>query len=159
MLKPFPIGGRLGERTQKECDMNKEELRVLVLYASPKVLEWAHRSHSSDDQKVHEKMSSNTNYPLCCSVAKSCLRLHGLHLTRPFSLPLAPGVCSNAFPLSQWCYLTICCLLLLLPSIIPSNMFFFFFPNKSTLCIRWPKYWSFYPRRGSNINVHQQVNG
>ena len=38
--------------------------------------------------------------------------------------------------------------LLLLPSIFPSiKVFlffvFFFFPNKSVLCIRWPKYWSF----------------
>lgn len=69
-MKPFSYWWEV-RRGQKEHDMNKEELRVLVLYASPKVPEWAHRSHSSDDQKaVHEKMFSITNYPLCCSVAK-----------------------------------------------------------------------------------------
>ena len=33
-----------------------------------------------------------------------------------------------------------CCPLLLLPSVFPSIRVF---PNKSALCIRWPKYWSF----------------
>ena len=33
-----------------------------------------------------------------------------------------------------------CCPLLLLPSVFPSIRVF---PNKSVLCIRWPKYWSF----------------
>ena len=37
-------------------------------------------------------------------------------------------------------YLILCCPLLLLPSIFPSNRVF---SNKSVLCIRWPKYWSF----------------
>ena len=37
-------------------------------------------------------------------------------------------------------HLTICHSLLLLPSIFPSIRVFF---NASTLCIRWPKYWSF----------------
>ena len=37
-------------------------------------------------------------------------------------------------------YLILCCLLLLLPSIFPSISVF---SNESTLCVRWPKYWSF----------------
>ena len=37
-------------------------------------------------------------------------------------------------------HLILCCSLLLLPSIFPS---FRVFSNESTLCIRWPKYWSF----------------
>ena len=36
--------------------------------------------------------------------------------------------------------LILCCPLLLLPSIFPSTGVF---SNKSVLCIRWPKYWSF----------------
>ena len=36
--------------------------------------------------------------------------------------------------------LILCCPLLLLPSIFPSIRVF---SNKSVLCIRWPKYWSF----------------
>ena len=37
-------------------------------------------------------------------------------------------------------YLMLCCPLLLLPSIFSSVRVF---PNKSALCVRWPKYWSF----------------
>ena len=37
-------------------------------------------------------------------------------------------------------HLILCCLLLLLPLILPSIRVF---PNESTLCMRWPKYWSF----------------
>ena len=45
-------------------------------------------------------------------------------------------------PLSQWCHPAIssCRPLFLLPSIPPSIGVF---SNESTLCIRWPKYWSF----------------
>ena len=37
-------------------------------------------------------------------------------------------------------HLILCCNLLLLPSIFPSIRVF---SDKSVLCIRWPKYWSF----------------
>ena len=37
-------------------------------------------------------------------------------------------------------HLILCCPLLLLPSIFPNIRVFH---NESTLCIRWPKYWSF----------------
>ena len=37
-------------------------------------------------------------------------------------------------------HLALCCPLLLLPSIFPSIRIF---SNESTLCIKWPKYWSF----------------
>jgi len=37
-------------------------------------------------------------------------------------------------------HLILCCPLLLLPSVFPSIRVF---SNKSVLCIRWPKYWSF----------------
>ena len=37
-------------------------------------------------------------------------------------------------------HLILCCHLLLLPSIFPSIRVF---SNESTLCMRWPKYWSF----------------
>ena len=38
-------------------------------------------------------------------------------------------------------HLILCCPLLLLPSIFPSIRVFF---NESILCLRWPKYWSFF---------------
>ena len=37
-------------------------------------------------------------------------------------------------------HLILCCYLLLLPSIFPSIRVF---SNESTLCMKWPKYWSF----------------
>ena len=45
----------------------------------------------------------------CCSVAKWCPTLwpHGLEHTRLPCPSLSPGVCSDSYPLSQWCYLTI----------------------------------------------------
>ena len=65
---------------------------------------------------------------------------HGLQHTRlPCPSP-TPRACSNSCPSSQWCYPTIS------SSVIP---FFCLqsFPasesNKSVLCNRWPKYWSF----------------
>ena len=54
-----------------------------------------------------------------------------------------PVLCSDSFPLSQWCHPTIsssCCPLLLLPSIFPRIRVF---SNELALHIRWPKYWSF----------------
>ena len=44
----------------------------------------------------------------CCSVTKSCLTLCDPWTTAGLLCPsLAPRVCSNSCPLSQWCYLTI----------------------------------------------------
>ena len=46
----------------------------------------------------------------CCSVAKSSPTLCNPHGLRHFRLPcppLSPRVCSNSWPLSWWCYLTI----------------------------------------------------
>ena len=56
---------------------------------------------------------------------------------------LSPWVCSNSYPLSQWCYpsnLILCRPFLLFPSIFPSIRVF---SNELALHIRWPKYWSF----------------
>ena len=75
-------------------------------------------------------------------VVANSFRLHGLQPTRLLCPPLSPGVCSNSYPLSGWCYLTIlsCRPFLLLPSISPSIRIF---SNESALPIRWPQYWSF----------------
>ena len=45
----------------------------------------------------------------CCSVTKSCLtlRLHGMKHAKLPCPSLSPGVCSNSYPLSRWCHLTI----------------------------------------------------
>ena len=75
---------------------------------------------------------------------------HRLQHTRLPCPSLSPRVCSNSYPLSQWCHPTIsyfivnhlilCRPLLLLPLIFPSIRVF---SNESVLHIRWPKDWSF----------------
>ena len=49
-------------------------------------------------------------------------------------------------------HLILCCPLLLLPSIFPTIRGF---SNESTLCIRWPKYWSF----SFNISSFNEYSG
>ena len=81
----------------------------------------------------------------CCSVTQSCPAIcdtmdcsmpgcpvfhHLLSLLKFMSTEL--GMPSN--------HLVLCYPLLLLPSIFPSNRIF---STELTLCIRWPKYWSF----------------
>ena len=41
------------------------------------------------------------------SVMSNSLQPHGLQHTRLLYLPLSPAVCSDSYPLSHWCYLTI----------------------------------------------------
>ena len=77
-----------------------------------------------------------------CSVVSDSLWPHELqHVRLPCPSP-TPGVYPNSCPFSRWCHLTIlsCHPLFLLPSILPNIRVF---SNKSTLHIRWPKYWSF----------------
>ena len=77
------------------------------------------------------------------SVAQSCLTHESQHARPPCPLP-TPGVHSNSCPSSRWCHPAISSSvvspLLLLPSIPPSIRVF---SNESTLCMRWPKYWTF----------------
>ena len=67
---------------------------------------------------------------------------HGLQHTRfPCPSP-SPRACPSSCSLHWWCHPSIssCHPLLLLPSVFPSIRVF---SNESTLCIRWPEYWSF----------------
>ena len=79
-----------------------------------------------------------------CSVMSNSLRPHESQHARPPCPSPTPGVHSDSRPSSQWChpaiYLILCRPLLLLPPIPPSIRVF---SNESTLCMRWPKYWSF----------------
>ena len=72
------------------------------------------------------------------------LRTHGLQHTRLPCPSLSPGVCSNSLMCVEFMmlfsHLVLCRPFLLLSSILPSIMVF---SNKSALCNRWPKYWSF----------------
>ena len=75
------------------------------------------------------------------SVLSNSLWPHGLQHARPPCPSLTPRVYSNSCPLSQWCHLTISSSVILLPPSI--FLCIRAFSNKSVLCIRWPKYWSF----------------
>ena len=77
------------------------------------------------------------------SVVSNSLWPHELQHARPPYPSQTPGLYSNSCPSSQWCHpnhLILCHPLLLLPPIPPSIRVF---SNESTLCMRWPKHWSF----------------
>ena len=75
-----------------------------------------------------------------CSVMSNSLWPHGLWNTRPPCPTPTPRVYSNSESVMTSSHLILCHPLLLLPSIFPNIRVF---SNESTLCIRWPKYWSF----------------
>ena len=69
------------------------------------------------------------------------LRPHELQHVRPPCPSPAPGVHSDSRPSSRWCHPAISSSVVsFCPSIPPSIKVF---SNESTLCMRWPKYWSF----------------
>ena len=71
-----------------------------------------------------------------CSVMSDCDRMNCSTPGLPVHHQL-PRVHSDSCPSS---HVILCCPLLLLPPIPPSIRVF---SNESTLCMRWPKYWSF----------------
>jgi len=75
-------------------------------------------------------------------VCSDSLWPHGLqHARLPCPSP-TPGACSNACPSSQWCHPAISSSVIPFSSCLQSSPASGSF-NKSVLCIRWPKYWSF----------------
>ena len=71
------------------------------------------------------------------------LRPHELQHARPPCPSPAPRVHPNPCPLCPWCHPTISSFVVPFssrPLIFPSIRIF---SNKSALCMRWPKYWSF----------------
>ena len=71
------------------------------------------------------------------SVVSNSLQPHESQHARPPCPSSSPRVHSDSCPSS---HLILCRPLLLLPPILPSIRVF---SNESTLCMRWPKYWSF----------------
>ena len=77
------------------------------------------------------------------SVVSDSLQPHESQHARPPCPSPTPRVHSDSRPSSWWCHPAISSSvvpLLLLPPIPPSIRVF---SNESTLCMRWPKYWSF----------------
>ena len=82
-------------------------------------------------------------FQFSCSVMSDSLRPHEPQHTRPPCLSPTPGVHPKPMSIESVMpsnHLILCHPLLLLPSIFPRTRVF---SNKSALCIRWPKYWSF----------------
>ena len=83
----------------------------------------------------------------------SCIVIQSLSCVRLFATPRT-AACQASLSFISWSllkptsiesmmpsnHLILCCPLLFPPSIFPSIRVF---SNKSALCIRWPKYWSF----------------
>ena len=77
---------------------------------------------------------------ISCSVVSDSLRPHESQHARPSCPSPTPGVHSDSCPSSQWCHPAIS------SSVVPFSscpQSLPVFSNESTLCIRWPKYWSF----------------
>ena len=81
---------------------------------------------------------------LCCSVMSTSLRPHRLQHARLSCPSPSSGACSNSCPLSQWCHPTISFSVVPFFSCLQSFPAIRVFSNKSSLCIRWPKYWGFH---------------
>ena len=76
------------------------------------------------------------------SVVSNSLQPHESQNTRPPCPSPPPGVHSDSRPSSQWCHPAISSSVVPFsscPQFLPASVF----SNESTLCMRWPKYWSF----------------
>ena len=104
---------------------------------------WKRTKYSSGEKgETHPFRYQFSSVHFSCSVTSNSLQPHGLQHASPPSPSPTPRVCSNSYPLSQWCHPTI------LSSVIPFSFCLQFFPasgsfQMSVLHIRWPKYWSF----------------
>ena len=80
-----------------------------------------------------------------CFCASPILSLwhHESQNARPPCPSPTPWVHSNSCPSSRWCHPTISSSVVPVSSCAPSCPTSGSFSNESTLCMRWPKYWSF----------------
>ena len=77
------------------------------------------------------------------SVVSDSLLPHKSQHTRPSCPSPTPRVYSDSCPSSQWCHPTISSSVVPFSSCPPIPPSIRVFSNESTLCMRWPKYWSF----------------
>ena len=77
-----------------------------------------------------------------CSVVSNSLQPHELQCTRLPCPSLCPRVCTNTWPLSQWCHPVISSSVAPFSSCPKFSPASEVCPNELALCIRWPKYWS-----------------
>jgi len=77
------------------------------------------------------------------SVVSDSLRPHESQHARPPCPSPTPGVHSDSCPSSQWCHPAISSSVVPFSSCPQSPPSIRVFSNELTLCMRWPKYWSF----------------
>ena len=89
-----------------------------------------------------KSVESTSSFQFSCSVVSYSLRPHELqHARPPCPLP-SPGVHSDSRPSSQWCHPAISSSVVPFSS-CPQSLPAWVFSSDSTLCMRWPKSWSF----------------
>ena len=91
------------------------------------------------------KWDSNYNiYPqFSRSVVSNSLRPHESQYIRSPCPSQTPGIYPNSSPLSRWCHPAISSSVIPFSSCPQSPPSIRVFSNELTLCMRWPKYWSF----------------
>ena len=95
----------------------------------------------TDDSPEPQVVSDICSVQFSRSVVSDSLRPHESQHARPPCPSSTPRAYPNLRPLSWWCHPAISSSFgILLPPIPPSIRVF---SNESTLCMRWPKYWSF----------------
>ena len=85
---------------------------------------------------------STISFQFSRSVVSDSLRPHESQHARPPCPSPTPGVYPNSCPSSQWCHPAISSSIVPFsscPQSLPASVF----SNDSTLCMMWPKYWSF----------------
>ena len=83
-----------------------------------------------------------TSVQFSWSVVSDCLWPHELQHARPPCPAPTPRVHSDSRPSSQWCHPALSSSVVPFfscPQSLPASVF----SNESSLCMRWPKYWSF----------------
>ena len=134
---------RIGVHHMRKTNYVIRELRLCIIWYHPHLYDRA----IGNRIQVHAHEPINHLLLFSLSVMSDSLWHHELQHTSPSPSPSLPFTISWGLlklvsielmmPSNQ---LDLCCPLLLLPSIFPSIRVF---SNESSLCIRWPKYWSF----------------
>ena len=129
-----------GKMIRKWHETLKEEMRLSGTEET-----WTYTGHRSQKWNWFSSFSQCRGQKYCVpsvqfsSVTQSCLTLCDPMELQQTRLPCpspTPGACSNSYPLSQWCHLTISC------SVIPF----------SSSCL-W-----FFPASGSHIHKHTHTH-
>ena len=103
--------------------------------SSPTFLDWSRELHSWAIIFISSVQFSH-------SVMSDSLQPHESQHARPPCPSPTPGIHSDSHPSSQWCHPAISSSVIPFsscPQPLPASVF----SNESTLCMRWPKYWSF----------------